>query len=137
MNEIIKNALEKGKTLRADLDKAKEDELKKQEADRKAKEEKKLARLQSKADRYLSSIPDGLAKAVAERKSSFTIMTYERDHREAYDNLSKLIEPKLKEMGLEFKHTTDNAWVPLSYDPDTGYDETYLNLEVIVPDEGL
>lgn len=62
--------------------------------------------------------------------------SFDQNRGEFY-SLAQLIEPKLKDMGLQFKHTSGREWVQVSYDPDTGYDETYLHLEVIVPEEGL
>jgi hypothetical protein len=141
MNKIIKEALSKGKVLREELDKKAAEEAKKRKEQQRAAEAKKEAELQADVAHYLSCVPKYLAKAVAERKPSFLLMSgFEADVRynnEKFDALAKLIEPKLKKMGLQCKHTTSTGWVTLTCDPDTGYNARYLQLEVIVPEEGL
>jgi hypothetical protein len=137
MNETIKEALAKGKALREELDKEAEEKAKRLEEQQRAMAAIEEAVLQNEAERYLSYVPDGLTKAVAERKNSFRLMTYESDKSRRFHALAKLIEPKLKEMGLQFKHTTSTEWRQLSYDPDTGYDASYYDLYVLVPDETL
>lgn len=135
MNKAVKDALAKGKVLRAERDQKLADEARQVEEAKKAKEAKEKADLEADANRYISYIPEYLAKAVGERQASFSLMTYESDQSIRFSALCKLIEPKLKKMGLEFKHTSSTHWVQLTFDPDTGYDGTYYHLEVIVPAE--
>jgi len=49
--------------------------------------------------------------------------------------LVALIEPHLKQMELQFEHTSTTDYVYTSFDPDTGYDATLYHLEVKVPDD--
>ena len=137
MNKAVKDALAKGKVLRAERDEKLAKETKEAEEAKLAKEAKAKADLEADAARYMSYVPEYLAKAVEKRESSFSLMTYESDQDARFSALCKLIEPKLKKMGLEFKHSSSTSWVQLTYDPDTGYDATYYHLDVIVPSEGL
>jgi hypothetical protein len=139
MNKIVEDALAKGKALRQELDdKAKEAEKKHREQEM-VEEANRKVELQIEVERYLSYIPELLAKAVSERKTSFSILSRGNDstYRFSFNEMAALLEPKLKEMGLQFAHSTSTGWVQLSYDPDTGYDATYYHLDVIVPDESL
>lgn len=133
MNKVIKDALDKGKLLRDELDKKKE-EAKRFAEENKAAELAVKAALQVEAERYLSYLPDSLAKAVSERKTSFPLLTLESDYNTKFTALVNLLKPKLEEMGLKSEHTSSSHWVQLTYDPDTGYDATYNHLEVIVPE---
>lgn len=137
MNTVIKDALTKGKFLREELDKKTEEEAKKRENQLKAAADQKEAELQAEAERCLFRIPDRLTEAVATRQQSFSIMSYENDKNDRFSDLAKLLEPKLKKMGLQTKQTTSTHWVQMTYDPDTGYDATWYHLEIVVPDEGL
>lgn len=137
MNKAVKDALAKGKQLRDELDKKAQEEALKLQKAQKDKEAKAKADIQNQADRCLAYVPEGLAKAVAERKSSFPIMTYNADKDITFSAIAPLIRSGLEKMGLQSKITTSTGWVQMTYDPDTGYDATYLHLEVIVPDEGL
>lgn len=134
MNKIVKEALAKGKVLRAELDRKAEKEKLALEEEIKVVAVKLEKQLQEEAERYLAYIPDCLVEAVSKREASFTLMTNISDNRERHNRLCALIEPKLKKMGLEFKRTSSTGWIQLSYDPDTGYDATYYHLEVIVPE---
>jgi hypothetical protein len=135
MNKAVKDALAKGKVLREERDQKLAEEARQAEEAKQAKIAKEEAELKADAERYLGYVPESLAKAVGERKTSFTLMTYESDKGARFSALAKLIEPKLKKMGLEFKHTSSTGWVQLTYDPDTGYDATYYHLDVIVPED--
>jgi len=135
MNKAVKEALAKGKVLREERDQKLAEEARQAEEAKQAKIAKEEAELKADAERYLGYVPESLAKAVGERKASFTLMTYESDKSARFSALAKLIEPKLKKMGLEFKHTSSQSWVQLTYDPDTGYDATYYHLDVIVPED--
>lgn len=135
MNKAVKDALAKGKVLRAERDEKLAKEAKEAEEAKKAAAAKKEAELKAEAERYMSYIPEYLAKAVAERKPSFSLVCFESDQDARFSALCKLIEPKLKKMGLEFKHSSSTSWVQLTYDPDTGYDATYYHLDVLVPEE--
>ena len=137
MNKVIKEALAKGKVLREELDEKVAEAARIFEEQRKAVKANKDIELKAEAERLLSYVPEALSKAVAVRQASFPIMTYQADHNDRFIAVAKLIEPKLKKMGLQFKHTTSTEWRQLSYDPDTGYDATYYHLEVIVPNEDL
>jgi hypothetical protein len=134
MNKIVKDALAKGKVLRAERDQKLAEEAKQAEEAKKAKEAEEKAKLEADVERYMSYIPDSLAKAVAERRPSFSLLCCESDKGARFNALCKLIEPKLKKMGLECKHKTTTDWVQLTYDPDTGYDATYYHLDIIVPE---
>lgn len=133
MNKSIKNALAKGKAMRDELDEkaaqaAKEREiLVKQELARKEKAIRDEAKL------CLDQIPDKLVKAVANRKKSFSIVSSEDYDR--LDAIRKLIEPKIKKMGLTLTETKGSGWVQIRFDPDYGYDQTYYELNVVVPAE--
>jgi hypothetical protein len=135
MNKAVKDALAKGKALRAERDQRLAEEARKAEEQKKAKEAEEKAKLEAEVERYLSYVPEYLAKAIEERKPSFSLMVYESDKGARFSTLAKLIEPKLKKMGLQFKHNTTTGWVQLTYDPDTGYDATYYHLDVIVPED--
>lgn len=135
MNKAVKDALAKGKVLRAERDQKLEAEAKAAEEAKKAKEAKEKADLEADAERYMSYVPDSLAKAVGERKDSFCLVSYESDRGARFSAICKLVEPKLKKMGLKFKHSSSTSWVQLTYDPDTGYDATYYHLDVLVPDD--
>jgi len=135
MNKAIKDALAKGKVERAELDKKAAEEAVKRAEKKKADEAKEEAELQAAAESYLDSLPENLAKAVAKREKSFSLMTYGSDKYARFSALTKILEPKLKKMGLQFQHTSSVHWVQLSFDPDTGYDATYYHLEVIVPED--
>lgn len=137
MNKAVKDALAKGKVLRAELDQKAAAEAKKQEDEKKAKEVAKQARLESEAEYCMNRLPEALAAAVAERKPSFSLMSRDSDDNADFSRLCALIEPKLKKMGLQFKHTSSEHYVYTSFDPDTGYDAVSYHLEVIVPEEGL
>ena len=136
MNKTIKDALAKGKELRVELDKKATQEAKEREEKKRAEAAKKDAELKTEVERCLSCIPEYLAKAVAERKPSFSIMSCEVDNDVRFSALARLIEPEIKKMGLRSKITNSTGWVYTSFDPDTGYDATYFHFEVIVPDEG-
>ena len=135
-SKTVKDALAEGKKLRAELDKKAQEEARAQEKKKQEEADKKQAALKSEAEYCLSKIPNGLADAVANRKTTFTIMSCGSENHADFSKLCALIEPKLKKMGLEFKHTTSEYYVHISFDPDQGYDATAYNLEVIVPDEG-
>src|ERR1700722_973588 len=119
MNKVIKDALTKGKLFRKELDK--KTEAKKRENQLKAAADQKEAELQAEAEHCLSRIPDRLTEAVATRQQSFSIMSYDNDKSDRFSDLVKLLEPKLKKMGLQTKQTTSTHWV---------------QLEIVVPDEG-
>jgi hypothetical protein len=137
MNKVIKEALAKGKTLREERDQKLAEEARQAEEQKKAKAAEEQARLEADAEHYLSYVPGSLTRAIAERKPSFVLMTFESDNEPKFSALAKLIEPKLKKMGLQFKHTSSTGWVQLTFDPDTGYDARYYHLEVMVPEEAL
>lgn len=137
MHKTVKEALAKGKQLRTELDEKKEIEAKKRQERQKTEEAEKKAALQKEAEYYMSRLPDCLAQAVAERKVSFTLMTCESDcQNNMFEDLYRLLEPKLKKIGLSCKRDYSKEWVYLTFDPDTGYDATYYHLDVMVPEEG-
>lgn len=137
MNKTIKDALAKGKVLREERDQKLAEEARQAQAKKEAKAAEEKAKLEAEAERYMTYVPESLAQAVAKRETSFTLMTFESDKGERFSALAKLIEPKLKKMGLQFKHTNSTSWVQMTYDPDTGYEGRYYHLEVIVPEEAL
>jgi hypothetical protein len=137
MNKTIKDALAKGKALRSELDKKAEEEARIAEEQKRVAAAKAEAELRAEAERALSYVPESLARAVAERKPSFSIYSRESDHKDRFTAVCKILEPKLKKMGLQYKYETTSGWVQLTYDPDTGYDAIYYHLEVLVPEEGL
>ncbi len=134
-SKAVKNALAKGKVLRAELDKKAEEETIAANKKKQEEEDKKQAALKSEAEYCLSKIPDGLASAVAKRESSFSILSRSSDDDAEFSKLCALIEPKLKKMGLQCKHTSSQHYVYISFDPDQGYDATSYHLEVIVLEE--
>ena len=136
MNKSIKNALAKGKAMRDELDKKAAEEAEKRAEKKKADEAKKEAELKEEAERYISYIPECLAKAVAKREKSFSLIICESDEEPRFTAIAKLLEPKLKKMGLKFQHTSSTHWVDLTFDPDTGYNARYYRFEILVPDEG-
>jgi hypothetical protein len=137
MNKAVKDALAKGKADRIELDKKTVEAARKRAEKIEAEVAAYQAGLKDEAERCLSYIPDRLAKAVAKREASFSIMTYEDDKDSRYSAVAKLLEPALKKMGLQFRTTTSTHYEILTCDPDTGYDARYYHFEVIVPDEGL
>jgi hypothetical protein len=137
MNKDIKQAIAKGKALREEQDQKLSEKARQAEDQKKIKEAQEKAELEADAERYLAYVPDALTKAIAKRQPSFCLLTCETDNTTKFDALTKLIEPKLKKMGLQFKHTSSTSWVQLSFDPDTGYDAKYYHLEVMVPEEAL
>jgi hypothetical protein len=137
MNKTVKEALAKGKVLRDERDQKLAKEAKEAEEAKKAKEAKEKAELDAEVERCLSYVPDALARTIGQRESSFNLVTYESDKGSRFSLVCALLEPKLKKMGLQFKHTSSQSWVQLTYDPDTGYDATYYHLSVLVPEEAV
>src|SRR5271154_4900288 len=137
MNKVVKEALAKGKTLRVERDQKLAEEARQAEEQKKAKAAAEKAKLEADAEHYLTYVPESLTEAIAKRQPSFILMTWESDNDKRFSVIAKLIEPKLKKMGLQFKYTSSTSWVQMTYDPDTGYDAKYYHLEVMVPEEAL
>lgn len=135
MHKVVKEALAKGKVLRAELDKKAEEEAKRLEDEQLAKEAAEKAQYEADATRYMSYVPENLATAVSKREKSFHLVTYESDQSGKFHRLAKLLEPRITKMGLEFRYTNSSHWVQLTYDPDTGYDATYYHLDILVPED--
>lgn len=137
MNKAVKDAIARGKVARFERDQKLAAEAREAEERKKEKEAEEKAKLDEEVERYLSYVPMNLAKAIEERQPSFSLVVFESDQNAKFSAICKLLEPKLKKMGLEFKHTSSTHWVQLTFDPDTGYDATYYHLDVLVPAEGL
>lgn len=134
MNKAVKEALAKGKVLRAELDKKAEEEAKRLEDEQLAKEAAEKIWYETEAERYVSYLPEYLANAVSRRSKTFTLMSYESDQSGKFHRLAKLLEPRVTKMGLEYRYTNSSHWVQLTYDPDTGYDATYYQFDILVPE---
>src|SRR5271155_611980 len=100
MNKTIKEALAKGKVLREERDQKLAEEARQAEEQKKAKAAAEKAKLEADAEYYLNYVPEFLTKAIAKRQPSFILMTWESDEDKRFSVTARLIEPKLKKMGL-------------------------------------
>lgn len=136
MNKTIKNAMALGKAMRAEREKTEAEAAAKRQVEAQKKEAERQDRLLKEAKRHLDEVPGKLSKAVADGKTSFSLFSRNVDDGDKeYSELCKIIEPALKKMGLTFKHSSGSHYVYMTFDPDTGYDAHYYELEVIVPEE--
>lgn len=133
-SDDIKTAIEKGKALKLEVEKRLQAE-KEERAKKDAEEARRVeALLQGRAQYLLDSMPGYITSAVMKGESSFVLTACKDSDSDEYWYVTKILKPKLEELGLSWFEDSSREWEIIRYDPPSDYEFIMLRFNVRVPE---